>query len=332
MTGPSEPIVECVDVHKVYEPTPRWLRLLARSALTEPVNALAGINLELQPGEICAVVGPNGAGKTTMFRVLAGLTTADRGHVRVGGHDPESNGRVVRGLIGWMPTERRSLFLRQTCHQNLAFHGRLRSIPEADLSRRIDEVLEMVGLPGRRNDAPQAFSDGMRARLLLARALLARPRLLLLDEPTGPIDPVAAHEMLLLIQRLVLEFGMGALISSHRLEEISALEGRVNLIDRGRTVFDGDLGELRRRQDTTVFTFTALPAMQAAAASLRRAMPAVEVVEVADDCSLVLSRPDDLSVGAVLEALGDDRSAILTVDERQRPMRELLASMYEPSR
>ena len=144
-----------------------------------------------------------------------------------------------------MPAEDRSLNLRHTCWQNLAFHGRLQGIPSDELGPRIDAVLETVGLGHVPDRTGHALSSGMRARLQLARALLHEPDILVLDEPTGTIDPVGAHDLLQLVQRLAAERQLAVLLSSHRLEEIDALEDNVLFINKGEVVHTGSMDSLR---------------------------------------------------------------------------------------
>ena len=231
--------------HKTYEPSPFWLRMLLRSAIDEPVVALTDIDLEVRPGEILAVVGPNGAGKSTLFRVLTGLTTPTSGSARICGFDCATEATRVRRRIGFMPAEDRTLFLRFSCYENLLFHGRMQGLPGRMLNDRIGEVLELVDLADKRDTAGFALSSGMRARLQLAKALLAKPPVLILDEPTGPVDPVSAHAFLETLQAVTAESQAAVLLSSHRLEEIEALRESVVLLNEGRVMFRGDLDHLR---------------------------------------------------------------------------------------
>ena len=191
------------------------------------------------------MIGPNGAGKSTLFRILTGLTTPTRGRASVLGMDPVVDSHLIRRMVGFMPSEERTLFLRHTSRENLRFHGRLQGIEENRLKTRIDDVLETVGLWDARDRAGFALSSGMRARLMLARAILHEPKVLILDEPTGAIDPIGAHEFLELIIKITVDQGTATLLSSHRLEEIDALRDNVLLLDRGRVVFWGNLDHVR---------------------------------------------------------------------------------------
>lgn len=253
-TGPVSSQIVVVDaLTKVYSPTPRWMRVLVRSPSKVPVTALAGVTITVDRGQLCAVIGPNGAGKSTLFRILTGLTTPTGGRVSLLGMDPVVDGHRLRRHIGFMPAEDRTLFLRHTSRENLRFHGRLQGLDEATLKRRIDEVLETVGLWDARSRAGFALSSGMRARLLLARAILNEPRVLILDEPTSAIDPISAHDFLELIIKITVERGTATLVSSHRLEEIDTLRDNVLLLDQGRAVFTGNLDHVRAVADHKVY-------------------------------------------------------------------------------
>ena len=243
----GEPVASLRGITKVYRPTPPAMRALVRTTDLRGRCGTNGVDLDVGAGQTVAVVGPNGAGKTTIFRILTGLTTPTTGTVRVLGLDADRQSLDVRRVVGFMPAEDRSLFMRMTCLENLRFHARLQRIPRRELLSRCRAMLDEVGLAGRAKSSVFALSAGMRARLQLARALLHRPRLVILDEPTGAVDPVGAHELLELVQRMVREHNLAALISSHRLEEIEALGSNVVLLDKGRIRYQGNLDGLRAR-------------------------------------------------------------------------------------
>ena len=173
MSAPlAEDVIVLSGLTKVYEPTPKWLRVMARSHITEPVRALDGVDLVVRAGEICAIVGPNGAGKTTLFRILVGLTTSTTGSGTVLGLDVDRDSEQVRQVVGWMPAEDRSLLMRATCKENLELHGRLQGMSARSLRNRIAEVLVAVNLVPQRDVMVASLSAGMKARLRLARAML----------------------------------------------------------------------------------------------------------------------------------------------------------------
>src|SRR5664279_1873819 len=288
---------------KTYEPTPKWMRAFARTHIRQPVKALDGIDLSVSAGEVCAIVGPNGAGKTTMFKIIVGLTSPTSGSGHVSGLDICSESEQIRQVVGWMPSEDRSLLMRATVKENLLLHGRLQGMTKREFVNRIPEVLEMVNLTAQENSVVVSLSAGMKARLRLARALLPAPRALILDEPTGAIDPVAAHGLLNLITELVQREQLAVLISSHRLEEIEALKSKALLMSDGHVKYDGDLDTLRNRWEQTRLEITFSESTLAYSAETRlnsnglRASATNKTVE----CLL----PTVGGVGVVFAALGE---------------------------
>ncbi|SCG59195.1 ABC-2 type transport system ATP-binding protein [Micromonospora echinaurantiaca] len=311
---------------KLYEPTPRWMRVFARSHLRETVRALDGVDLVVRAGEICAVVGPNGAGKTTMFRIIVGLTTATEGRGSVLGLDVERDSEQVRQAVGWMPAEDRSLLMRATSRENLQLHGRLQGMSRKGLTKRIEHVLETVNLMPQADTVVAGMSAGMRARLRLARALLPGPRALILDEPTGPVDPIAAYGLLTLIMDLAKQERLAVLISSHRLEEIEALQSQALLLDGGKVRYSGDLDRLRREWER--------PELELVMATHQDALAIadglhVQGVEARVDGGTVRCQPTGPGgVGALLTGLGPLTSSIRHLREIPMPLRDLIAQVY----
>ncbi len=229
-----------------------------------------------------------------------------------------------------MPADSQTLFLRHTSYQNLWFHGRLQGLGGRGLEKRIDETLEMVGLAHARNYSCHAMSTGMRARLLLARALVHRPRVLILDEPTGTIDPVGAHQLLSLIQRLTYELRLAVLLSSHRLEEIDTLRDNVMFLDRGHLVHWGHLDTLRNlwEMPRLVMQFKSPDAATRAATALG-SLPQITVEAVEDDEIVIASEVD---TGELLLHLGSLVLDIVSVSEFKMPLRDLLAKLVAERR
>jgi ABC-2 type transport system ATP-binding protein len=323
----DDSVILLSDVTKRYEPTPRWMRPFVRSHISTPVQALDGVDLAVRAGEICAVVGPNGAGKTTLFRILVGLTTASTGCATVLGLDTERESEAVRQVTGWMPSEDRSLLMRATCKENLHLHGRLQGLSAKELGACIPEMLAVVGLERQHDSIVASLSAGRRARLRLARALLPEPSVLLLDEPTGAIDPIAAHALLGLITDLTRDRGLAVLLSSHRLEEIEALQSYALLLDRGRVRYSGELDRLRESLERPVveIEFSGIaPALRVAATLVAMG------IEVATEEAVVrFSVERRTDVGGLLAALERrDQREVRRIRELPMPLRDLIARMY----
>ena len=216
--------------------------------------ALAGVDLSVEEGESVTLVGPNGAGKTTLLRTLGTLTRPTSGKVRIAGLDPAKAGEDVRRRIGFL-SHRTFLYGDLTAEQNLRFYGRMYGLDGE--SARATILLERVGLMGRRHDLVRTLSRGMQQRLAVARAVLHRPDLLLLDEPYTGLDPTAAQDLTGLLLELVGE-GCTILMTTHNLERGFAVGERVLLLARGCIVYD----ELRQEIDLDTFadTYRALAA------------------------------------------------------------------------
>ena len=322
------PSISVKDLRKVYDPSPTWMKIMVRSNVKSSVVALDGISFEVGPGEICAVVGPNGAGKTTTFRILLGLTTPSSGSATVTGYDAEHESVAVRRMVGWMPGQDVSLLMRLTCNENLRFHGRLQGLKGDELTAKIADALAKVDLSHAAEHSVFALSSGMRARLQLARALLHSPKVLILDEPTGAIDPVAAHELLGLIIGIVEEDGLACMISSHRLEEIEALHSHVLLLDKGRIRYDGDLDELRAMVDRQQLEIEFRTDEGA-----RQARKLIETAGLGDSIIieaglLTAALHPKTTTGEVLATLEPVVADVLHLREVERPLRDILADMY----
>src|SRR5262245_18652914 len=206
-------------------------------------HALAGVGLRVDAGAVHGLLGRNGAGKTTLLRVLFGLLRPDAGAVRLLGRDaPPADVRAREGVAGFVEEPRFYPYL--SARRNLELLGWLDGRPPA-----VDTALDAVGLAARRDERVGTFSTGMRQRLGLAAALIRRPRLLLLDEPTIGLDPSGARDVRTLVRELAGD-GVTVFLSSHNMAEVDELCDSVVILDRGRVVWDGTLERLRAEAPT----------------------------------------------------------------------------------
>ena len=323
-----DPIVTIDHIHKVYEPYSRWMKLMLRSATTEPVVALADVSFDVYPGELRVILGPNGAGKSTLFRVLTGLTTPTDGTATILGLDATRESTKIRKLVGFMPAENRTLLLRHSCRENLEFHGRLQGIEEADLRNRVDDTLEMVGLFEARDRVGFALSTGMLARLMLARAILHTPSVLILDEPTGAVDPIGAYELLRLVQKIAAEGDLAVLISSHRLDEVEMLNDQVLLLNRGNVVYDGPLEAMAstslRPKVEIVFD---VPAAAVNASQTLQRVAGVEDVTIDGNTVIVGS---SLTLPQIVSELDGQVDGVSSIGHARPKLRDVLEEMLRP--
>src|SRR4051794_11454950 len=201
------------------------------------VVALDAVDLDVAPGQIHGLVGPNGAGKTTLLGLLLGLAVADRGTLEILGTPVGRALAVPEGVAGFVDGP--GLYPSMTARQNLAALATLRG----DDTIKIDEAIDQVGLTDVADDRVRGFSLGMRQRLGLAAALLTRPRLLILDEPSNGLDPAGTRHVHRVLTGLAAD-GSTVVLSSHRMDDLAALCSEVTLLATGRVVFSGPLGEL----------------------------------------------------------------------------------------
>src|SRR5215207_985092 len=194
------------------------------------ITAVDGLDLEVPEGTCLGLLGPNGAGKSTTMRLLTGQAIADSGEIRVLGHELPAKSKEARALMGVVP-QLDNLDVDVSVEDNLSVFARLYRV--SDVGEAVDRALALSRLSGRRRDAVDELSGGMRRRLLLARGLLHRPRLLLLDEPTVGLDPQIRTELWALIDALRSE-GTTILMSTHYIEEAERLADEVAVMARGR--------------------------------------------------------------------------------------------------
>lgn len=206
-----------------------------RSRPTREVTALSGVSLRVAPGEVHGLLGPNGAGKTTLCKILTTTLEPTTGSAWVLGRDVTGQSRAVRRSIGLVFGGDRGLYGRLSARENLWFWGAMYGLRRSRLRSRAEVLLERVGLADRADSRVDTFSRGMKQRLHLARGLVGDPRVLILDEPTVGMDPVAALDFRALIGELRRE-GRTVLLTTHDMAEAEAVCDRVSLIDRGRLI------------------------------------------------------------------------------------------------
>ncbi|HEV2887053.1 MAG TPA: ABC transporter ATP-binding protein [Jatrophihabitans sp.] len=221
------PIVEIRDAHKTYR---RWRK--------PAEHAVRGLNLDVEAGGVFGFLGPNGSGKTTTIRLLLGLVRADSGSMRVLGQPVPAQLPRVIGRIGSL-VETPLFFPNFTGRRNLS----LLADASAIAPRRVDELLDFVGLTSRAGDRVKGYSLGMKQRLGIAAALLKNPELLILDEPGNGLDAAGIREVRELIVRLGAS-GVTVLLSSHQLSEVQQVCDRVAILSRGRVISSGSVAEL----------------------------------------------------------------------------------------
>ncbi|WP_309272927.1 ABC transporter ATP-binding protein [Paenibacillus sp.] len=204
--------------------------------------ALENVTFSLRPGTSFGFLGPNGAGKSTTMKILTGIVKADSGSATLFGKDLTRESETVSKYIGYVPQDI-TLYEKLSAYENLEFFGEAYGVSGKELKQRIQEVLTRTGLLERSKDIVSTFSGGMKRRINIAAALLHRPKLLILDEPTVGIDPQSRNHIFEMIRELNRE-GVTIIYSTHYMEEVEALCDEVAIMDQGSIKAMGPLGQL----------------------------------------------------------------------------------------
>jgi ABC-2 type transport system ATP-binding protein len=268
-------------------------------------TVLAGIDLDVTAGTVFSLLGPNGAGKTTMIRILATLTAADSGEIRIAGHDLVGEPDAVRRIIG-VTGQYSAVDGVLTGTENLRLMGQLLHLHKPEIARRTTHLVEQFDLVDAANARAATYSGGMRRRLDLAMSLMGEPRIIFLDEPTTGLDPRSRREMWQVIRRLVAD-GVTIFLTTQYLEEADQLADRIAVLHNGKIVAAGTPGDLKQLAPGghILLRFADRHGLAAAA----RAVPTAEI----NAEQLALQVPSDGSVGnlkRLLDSFDDQEIAI----------------------
>ncbi|HVK11700.1 MAG TPA: ABC transporter ATP-binding protein [Gemmataceae bacterium] len=295
------PVLEVTDVHKRFG----------------PVEALRGVSLAVEPGELFGLLGPNGAGKTTLLTILSALASPSSGAVRLFGKPLDRDDLSMRPLIG-IATQDLALYGELTARENLEFFGRLYNLHGPKLKARVDSVLEFTALTDKANVRAGTFSGGMKRRLNLGIAVVHEPQVLFLDEPTTGVDPQSRNHIFERVRELN-RGGLTVVYTSHYMEEVQALCPRIAILDHGRVVACDARETLLQRLDGTLTVRVADRA--AAVAERARSIPGVAVLSV-DGNELRLSARDVSALTVRVVALLREAGVELTGLESREPTLE----------
>ncbi|MFQ6398089.1 ATP-binding cassette domain-containing protein [Nocardia sp. KC 131] len=270
-------------------------------------TVLAGIDLEVAAGTVFSLLGPNGAGKTTMVRILATLSRADSGEIRVAGHDLAHEPDAVRRLIG-VTGQYSAVDDVLTGAENLRLMGRLLHLGKSEIARRTTRLLEQFELTAAAHRRIATYSGGMRRRLDLAMSLMGEPRIIFLDEPTTGLDPHSRREMWQVIRNLVAD-GVTIFLTTQYLEEADQLADRIAVLHNGKIVAAGTPGEMKQLAPGGHIKLRFADRHGLAAAA--RAVPGGEI----DTDQLTLQVPSDGSVGTLKQLLDQFDDQAIGIDE-----------------
>jgi ABC-2 type transport system ATP-binding protein len=275
------------------------------------LRALDGLSFAVEEGTVFGLLGPNGAGKSTAVRILTTLARADEGTAQVAGHDVRREPEQVRSTIG-VVAQRGGADREATARENLRLSGRLHGLRGAELESRIQELLDRFGLAEAADRIVRTFSGGMERRLDIGLALVHRPRVLFLDEPTTGLDPEVRADMWQEIERLGRDEGITVLLTTHYLEEADRLAADLAIVDRGRVVAAGSPDALKRELRGDAVQVELESEMNGARAGLDRV---AGLREVTVEGRTLRARADDgaRAVPAVLAALDGHGVSVASV-------------------
>lgn len=272
-----------------------WRQLIGAPFGGTRTTVVDDVSFEVAGGEIFGLLGQNGAGKTTLFKMLATLILPDSGEATIDGLDVASQAESVRQVLAPVLANERSLYWRLSARENLRLYAILQRLRGSAVDAEVSRVLAVTGLMDTGEKMVGEFSSGMRQRLLIARALLAKPRVLLLDEPTRSLDPISARDFRRFLRETVVgEQGCTVLLATHDADEVWELCDRVGVLERGRLLAVDGTNVMRHRAGTDRFivwlraSASAAVITRAAAAGimLRRCGPAVEAGWDEHECNI----------------------------------------------
>ena len=240
---PAMNIIVFESVHKIFRQ--RGFFFLRKPGAE--THALRGISLTVSAGEVLGLLGPNGSGKSTTLKLISTMLLPDRGEVLVQGLDTRRQGQEVRRSIGFAVASERSFFPRLTVRENLEFFAVLENVRRREVSDRVESVLSWVSLNDLAGKQVMKLSSGMYQRLGIARAMIKKPAILLLDEPTRSLDAAAADELWSLIQNLSVT-GTTVLLATHNFEEAAAVCDRVALLKQGELIAINQVGNFAAQE------------------------------------------------------------------------------------
>jgi ABC-2 type transport system ATP-binding protein len=282
-------------------------------------------------GEVFGLLGPNGAGKTTTIRILAGLFSASEGGAKVGGYRIDDESLQVRQTVGIL-TENPSIYERLTAYENMDFFAQAYGLTDlTEKQNRIKELLNFFGLWERRNEKIATFSKGMKQKLAIARALVHRPPILFLDEPTSSLDPESSKEVRDLIAKLSHHEKTTILLSTHHLEDAERLCSRVMIINNGKSIVVGTPDDLRDRIAGNPKIEIKLKKLTPEIIEAAKKVKQVKQVDVDESISKLTVTLDDLQSGTpqVVKNVVESEGMVLSVVEVRPSLEEVYLKLIK---
>lgn len=274
--------------------------------------AVDNLNLNVEEGEIYGLLGPNGAGKSTTINTIIGLTKVNGGQIKIFGKKFSGTETDIKKQIGVVPQDI-AVFEELSAYENVEFFGKLNGLRGAVLKERVKEALDFTGLWDRKKDKPGQYSGGMKRRLNIACAIVHRPKLIIMDEPTVGIDPQSRNHILESVKKLN-EMGSTVIYTSHYMEEIEALCSRITIIDHGKEIATGtneELKELILNEDKIDME---LSHINEKIVEEIRSVNGVKACEVNGNEVAVTSEKNSENISAITAKIAEAKSKIISIN------------------
>jgi ABC-2 type transport system ATP-binding protein len=276
------------------------------------VLAVDHVNIDIQEGEIFGLLGPNGAGKTTLINMILGLTKIDGGDINIFGKDSIRHAGEVKKNIGIVPQEI-AIYEDLTAAENITFFGRLYGLRGTELQDRVKEALDFVGLAERSKQYPKKFSGGMKRRLNIACAVVHRPKLIVMDEPTVGIDPQSRNHIMDSV-RTIHENGTAILYTSHYMEEVEELCTRVIIMDQGRVIARGTKDELKELVSTEEKIVIELSTANYTFVNQIKKIIGVKECAIAEKTLTIIAAKNSHIIGRIIDAITSTGSDVYSMN------------------
>lgn len=294
------------------------LKIEGLSKVIKKKKILDGISLTVNSGEIVGFLGPNGAGKTTTIKAVLGLFSITEGQIFICGHDVQTDFETAMQQVGGI-VENPDLYKRMTGRQNLEYFA---SMYEGDRKKMVDEVVELVKMGKRIDDKVKTYSLGMCQRVGIAQAILHKPRLLVLDEPTNGLDPIGIKELRDLLKYLAKNAGVGVFVSSHLLSEMEIMCDRICIIDNGAMIGEKTISQVQEEVEA-IYSYTFIVSDNEKTYAYFKSLDA-NCDRINGNVILVMKREQIPGIIKTLIGMGVD---IYAVNQRQRTLEQDFISM-----
>ncbi len=276
------------------------------------INAVDGISFEVEKGEVFGLLGPNGAGKSTTISIISTLIPATKGEILFEGESIFKNPKNLRQKLGVVPQDL-ALYPTLTGYENLRFWGNLYGLKGSELKKRINEVADIIGLNGRLKDKVEKYSGGMKRRLNIGAALLHKPDLLIMDEPTVGIDPQSRSHILDTVLKLRDE-GMTIIYTTHYMEEAEDLCTRICIMDEGKIIASGTKQELVELVKEKTQMNIKLDKISEKMPEVFKGIPGVTEARINDDTVILFGQNGDMLLADIISKVSEEKSKIQSID------------------